>query len=255
MLMKTSSIAFTLLSFGLLDLASAAPRPVKRQLAQIYDRCTEPNTVALTFDDGPYIYARDISDVLTQNGAKGTFFYNGNNWDCIYDQNIMDNVRYVYGQGHQVASHTWRHADLSTLSWDQVHDEMWRVEQALQRIVGVVPAFMRPPYGSYNDNVRAVAAARGQSLVLWDFDAGDADGKPPADNIRDYTDKINQHPNTLLPLNHETYETTAHQVIPQVVSQLKAAGYRMVTVAECLGGMNPYQSVGEPGTPDGSWSC
>ncbi|KAF9263961.1 carbohydrate esterase family 4 protein [Marasmius fiardii PR-910] len=249
--MKTASVV-ALLSYGLL--ASAAPRPVKRQTAQVFTHCTQPNTVALTFDDGPYIYARDISDTLTANGAKGTFFYNGNNWRCIYDNDIMDNVRYVYGQGHQVASHTWSHADLSTLTRDQVDDEMSRVEQALQRIVGVTPAFMRPPYGSYNDNVRAVASARGQSLVLWDFDAGDADGKPPADTINDYTNTINQHPNNLLPLNHETYDSTAHQVVPQVVQKLKAAGYKMVTVAECLG-MEPYQNVGEPGTPDGDWHC
>lgn len=55
------------------------------------------------------------------------------------------------------------------LTWDQVHDEMWRVErgcdfisylknarfnpivvEALQRIIGVNPAFMRPPYGNLN---------------------------------------------------------------------------------------------------------
>lgn len=250
--MKNASIV-ALLPFALL--AAAAPGPVqKRQTAQVFTHCTRPNTVALTFDDGPYIYARDISDALTNSGAKGTFFYNGDNWRCIYDQDIMDNVRYVYSRGHQVASHTWRHADLSTLSWDQVHDEMWRVEQALQRIVGVVPAFMRPPYGSYNDNVQAVAGARGQSLVIWDFDAGDADGKAPADTLRDYTSTINRHPNTLLPLNHETSESTAHQVIPQVIQKLRAAGYNMVTVAECLG-MQPYQSVGQPGTPDSSWRC
>ncbi|KAG7093305.1 hypothetical protein E1B28_006988 [Marasmius oreades] len=249
--MKTSSIV-VLLSFGLS--VSAVHRHAKRQLAQVFSSCTEPNTVAITFDDGPYIYAREISDTLTQQDAKGTFFYNGNNWDCIYDQNIMDDVRYVYNQGHQVASHTWRHADLATLSWDEVHDEMWRVEQALQRIVGVVPAFMRPPYGSYNDNVRAASSVRGQSLVIWDFDAGDGDKKPPADTIRAYTDTINQHPSTILPLNHETSESTAHQVIPKVVKELREAGYRMVTVAECLG-MDPYQSVGEPGYPDESWHC
>ncbi|KAG7093315.1 hypothetical protein E1B28_006997 [Marasmius oreades] len=207
--MKTSSIV-VLLSFGLSVSAvhRHRPGPVKRQLAQVFSNCTVPNTVALTFDDGPSIYARNISDTLTKYNVKGTFFYNGNNRGCIYDQDNMANVRYVYGQGHQVASHTWGHRDLATLGSDEVRDEMRRVEEALQRIVGVVPAFMRPPYESYNDNVRTIAAARGQSLVLWDFDAGDDDGKPPANTIRDYIDIINQHPSTLLPLNHEI-ETTA----------------------------------------------
>ncbi|CCO29969.1 hypothetical protein BN14_03993 [Rhizoctonia solani AG-1 IB] len=73
-------------------------------------------------------------------------------------------VKYAHEKGHQIGSHTWGHKDLSTLSWDQVHDEMWRVEQALQRIIGVNPAFMRPPYGNYNDNVREAAGVRGQKL-------------------------------------------------------------------------------------------
>lgn len=89
-----------------------------------------------------------------------------------------------------------------------VHDEMWRVErkrsiirpqfsepiltmvaEALVRITGAYPAFMRPrellrsvflllllilliikAYGNYNDLVREAAAIRGQSLVLWDFE-------------------------------------------------------------------------------------
>ncbi|KAL0566895.1 hypothetical protein V5O48_015100 [Marasmius crinis-equi] len=241
-----------LLSFSLL--VTAAPQPEKRQTAQVFTRCTQPNTVALTFDDGPWDYIYDISNTLTSNGAKGTFFFNGNNWGCIYDQSHMDQVRFAYNQGHQVASHTWRHADLSTLTWDQVHDEMWRVEQALQRIVGVTPAFMRPPYGNYNQNVRDAAGVRGQSLVIWDFDSGDSVGHPVNQILSDYTNLINSHPSTILALNHETYESTAHQVLPQVVQQLKQAGYRMVTVAECLG-MNPYQNVGQPGTPTGDWHC
>ncbi|KAL0571856.1 hypothetical protein V5O48_010109 [Marasmius crinis-equi] len=250
--MKSNASFITLLFLGVM--AAAAPRPQRRQTAQVFSSCTQPNTVALTFDDGPWEYISDISDTLAQNGANGTFFFNGDNWGCIYDQTLMDGVKYAYSKGHQVASHTWRHADLATLTWDEVHDEMWRVEQALQRIVGVVPAFMRPPYGSYNQNVQDVAGVRGQSLVIWDFDAGDADGEPVNQTLSDYKKRIGQHPSTILPLNHETYDTTAHQVVPQVVKWLKDAGYNMVTVAECLG-MEPYQSVQAPGTPDDDWQC
>ncbi len=39
--------------------------------------------------------------------------------ECIYDQAEIDRVKYVYNAGHQVASHTWSHADLTTLTWDQ----------------------------------------------------------------------------------------------------------------------------------------
>lgn len=40
-------------------------------------------------------------------------------------------------------------------------------------------------------------------------------------------------------------EQTAHVVVPHAIQVLKAKGYRLVTVAECLG-MPAYQSVGSP---------
>ena len=40
-----------------------------------------------------------------------------------------------------------------------------------------------------------------------------------------------------------------HQVLPYAIQKLQAAGYQLVTVAECLG-MPAYQSVVAPGTPD-----
>ncbi|GLB40760.1 putative polysaccharide deacetylase [Lyophyllum shimeji] len=129
---------------GLSVTGLAAPQPEKRARAQVITHCTVPNTAALTFDDGPYLYLYDISKTLKAAGAKGTFFFNGNNYGCIYSDDNAKRVKYAYDQGHQVASHTWAHKDLTTLTWDQIHDEMWRVELALRRITGAYPAFMRP---------------------------------------------------------------------------------------------------------------
>jgi peptidoglycan/xylan/chitin deacetylase (PgdA/CDA1 family) len=226
-----------------------------RARAQVITRCTTPNTVALTFDDGPYVYLYDVSKALVAAGAKGTFFFNGNNYGCIYDPDNVKRVKYAIDHGHQIASHTWNHKDLTTLSWDQIHDEMWRVEQALRKIAGVVPAFMRPPYGNYNDLVRDAAGLRGQSLVTWDFDSQDSLGASVAKSKSLYNGVISRHPSTILALNHEVYETTVHQVLPYAISRLQNAGYRLVTLSECLGGKAPYQSVGPRGTRDSSWHC
>jgi peptidoglycan/xylan/chitin deacetylase (PgdA/CDA1 family) len=247
-----ASLFFTV---ALAAIVSANPASLeKRQLAQVVTSCSKPNTVALTFDDGPYVYLYDVSKALVAANATGTFFFNGNNYACIYDADSIKRVKYAYSKGHQVASHTWSHKDLTTLTWDQIHDEMWRVEQALTRIVGVVPAFMRPPYGNYNDLVRQASYIRGQTLVLWDFDSQDSLGATVAQSEARYDEVIAQHPNTLLPLKHEVYAGTAQQVLPYAIRKLQAAGYNLVTLAECLG-RAPYQSVGSPGTPDASWTC
>ena len=38
---------------------------------------------------------------------------------CIYDDANIKRVKYAYDKGHQVASHTWGHKALTTLTWDQ----------------------------------------------------------------------------------------------------------------------------------------
>jgi peptidoglycan/xylan/chitin deacetylase (PgdA/CDA1 family) len=64
---------------------------------------------------------------------------------------------------------------------------------------------MRPPYGSYNDEVRTAAARRGQAVVIWDFDSGDSMGKPSEQSKQAYSDLAAQHPSTVLTLNHDVY--------------------------------------------------
>ena len=68
---------------------------------------------------------------------------------CIYDPELSESLKNAYNMGHQIASHTWHHWNLTTLNWDQskcpsygffsdqhpdptspVHDEMWQVERA-----------------------------------------------------------------------------------------------------------------------------
>ncbi|KAH8111367.1 glycoside hydrolase/deacetylase [Phellopilus nigrolimitatus] len=258
------SFSFVLAALVAARITVAAPTPdaepaielIRRQgLAAVYSSCTEPNTVALTFDDGPYIYEDGIVDLLDQNNIKGTFFVNGNNYDCIYDDSTIASLRHAYASGHLIGSHTWAHLDLTTLSWDDIHDQMWKVELALERIIGASPAWMRPPYGNYNDLVRSAAAIRNQSLVLWDFDSQDSVGASVQQSEQLYTDLANQHPNNILPLNHETYQTTAEQVLPFAIKTLKAKGYNFVTVAECLGNMPAYHDTFAQGTKDSSWTC
>lgn len=66
--------------------------------------CTVPGVVALTFDDGPWIYTTDVLDKFKAAGQHATFFINGDNYDVIYNNNAT--IRRYITDGHQVASHT-----------------------------------------------------------------------------------------------------------------------------------------------------
>ncbi|KAF8591688.1 carbohydrate esterase family 4 protein [Ramaria rubella] len=233
----------------------------------VYSNCIRAKDVALTFDDGPYKYHIDVANILTNAGIKGTFFVNGNNWDCIYDSHQVKSLKTSYGAGHQIASHTWSHPDLTTLDEDQIHEEMTKINSktfarctclrvstpfldALQKIIGVVPAMIRPPYGNYNRQVQDVASALGQSLVLWSFDSQDAIGATPSASKQGYTDIANRHPSKgIISLEHETVETTVTDVLPFAIKTFQNQGYNFVTISQCLGG-DAYQSTDSPSDRD-----
>lgn len=44
-------------------------------------------------------------------------------------------------QGMTIGSHSWSHKDMTTLNWNQIHDELWRVEEAMIRILGKVSLY------------------------------------------------------------------------------------------------------------------
>lgn len=44
---------------------------------QVITKCTSPGMIALAYDDGPYQYTQKLADILSNGGAKGTFFVTG----------------------------------------------------------------------------------------------------------------------------------------------------------------------------------
>ncbi|KAJ7173943.1 carbohydrate esterase family 4 protein [Mycena crocata] len=239
---------------AVLSLAHPSPDDASPSKATVYSACTVPNTVALTFDDGPYKYMTEISTLLVDNGAKGTFFVNGHNYDCIYDKKVSARLQNAYTSGHQICSHTWSHPNLTQLNASQITDEFVKVDTALMKVLGIVTPFLRPPYGVYNNLVREVAFQQNKSLVLWDFDSEDSIGATLQQSEGYYDGAINSSVSTLLALNHETKKSTAEGLVEYAINALQEANYTLVTLAECLG-LAPYSFVGQLGTSDDTWFC
>lgn len=112
-------------------------------------QCTQPGTIALTYDDGPSEYTLALLDLLDANGAYATFFIVGNNrYEGEIDTNdqSVEAIRRMAVEGHQVGSHTWSHLNLDLLTSDERREEMYKNERALANIIGKYPTYMRPPY-------------------------------------------------------------------------------------------------------------
>jgi len=216
--------------------------------ATSYTSCNIPGkVVAMTFDDGPYIYNEQLVDYLNAQGVPATFFINGNNYDCIYDAPYPSYIKHLFASGHQIGSHTWSHPNLETLTDDEVVNELVRIDEAIVYLLGVKPRYFRPPFGDINAAIDAAVQAQGQIPVTWNFDSGDSTGATVAASIAAYSKWI-QTGGGLIALNHETYPGTVNSLVESVIPMLKAAGYTFVTIEECLGLGSAYMTpTGPPG--------
>lgn len=145
--------------------------------------CTKLNTVALTFDDGPYIYTSGLLDILAHYNAKATFFITGNNMG----KGAIDNVstgypqilQRMYKEGHQIAHHTWTHQNFTAISEVQRENQMYFNEMAFRNVLGVFPTYVRPPYSSCNDACQSLMAKLGYHIVYYNLNTQGTSSLPP----------------------------------------------------------------------------
>lgn len=111
----------------------------------------------------------------------------------------------------------------------------------------------RPPYGDFDDANIAVLSSRNYSAaVLWDQVSGPATGTSVQDSNSMYRRVAGTYPSPHIVLNHEQDTAAITQIVPQAIQTLLSAGYKLVTISECLG-VPAYQWVGQPQERDVSW--
>ncbi|KID81503.1 Glycoside hydrolase/deacetylase, beta/alpha-barrel [Metarhizium guizhouense ARSEF 977] len=109
------------------SLVSAADLPY----GNIIRSCTVTNTFALTFDDGPSNFTRQLLQRLKENGLKATFFV-----VCLNAKREGPLLRQILEEGHQIASHTYSHPFLTSLSEDLVRSQMTDLDAVLIKTIG-----------------------------------------------------------------------------------------------------------------------
>jgi peptidoglycan/xylan/chitin deacetylase (PgdA/CDA1 family) len=148
----------------------------------------------------------------------------------------------MYAAGHQLASHTWTHQDLSLISATTRQNQMIYNEMAFSNIFGWFPTYMRPPYSScsYVSGCEDHMAALGYHMIYFDIDTKDYLNDSPdlIQNSKDYFSgnvSSNAAGSSYLSLSHDTHFQTAINLTGFMLQTLQARGYRAVSVGECLG--------------------
>ncbi len=181
--------------------------------------------VALTFDDGPSAHTDRLLDAFAEHGGKGTFFVVGN---LVSDR--KDTVIRMAAEGHEIAGHSWNHRQLTTLGEEDLKKQIMNTRAKIYNIAGVDATLMRPPYGSFNDDVKAMCKEYGISMVNWSVDTLDWKYRD-ADTV--YQSVMKQAKDGAIILCHDLHGTTV-DAMERAIPALLEEGYQLVTVTQLL---------------------
>ncbi len=180
----------------------------------------EKKTVAITFDDGPSDYTKDIIDLLDKYDVHATFFVIGSKI-LIYKETIMNMV----AKGNEIANHTYSHPWLTHLSIDETISEIDKTNDLIFDITGTKPTLFRPSYGDINIKVKK---AIDMDIVMWNNDSNDwryRSGKTIASRV------IKNISDGDIVIMHDTYKRS-YDALKIIIPKLKEMDYQIVTVSQ-----------------------
>ncbi|NLW43808.1 MAG: polysaccharide deacetylase family protein [Syntrophomonadaceae bacterium] len=139
------------------------------RLKPIYEVATKEKVIALTFDiSWGNQTPEPVINILKEHNIRSTFFLSGP-WAKQYPE-IPQRIK---KDGHEIASHGYRHINLSTLSRAEIKEEIKKAHEALKEVTGVEPNLIRTPNGDYNDEVIKGAEECGYKVIQWSLDSLD----------------------------------------------------------------------------------
>lgn len=125
----------------------------------------ETKNIYLTFDNGyENGYTEKILDILKEKNVKAAFFATGH-----YIKKNENIVKRMIDEGHILGNHTYSHRDFTTLSVDEIKDEILKMNALVYEKFGYEMKYIRMPKGEFNERTLAVSQSMGYRDVMWSF--------------------------------------------------------------------------------------
>lgn len=197
-----------------------------KRLVPIYSVQTTEKKVALTFDAawGSDKTAKIVS-TLQENGVSGTFFLVG-----FWVEQNADKVKLIDEAGFDIGTHSNTHPKMSTLSSEQVKNELTKSMELITNITGKEVKFFRAPFGDYNDNLISIADSLGLKTIQWDVDSLDWKGLSAEEILTRIKNSVK---NGSIILCHNNSDHIL-EALPLIISYLKSEGYSMVKISDLV---------------------
>lgn len=189
-----------------------------------------PGRIALTFEaGGEATPAPAILAALDSADARATFFLDGR-W-AEANEGL---VRSIAERGHELGNHGYSHPDWTTMSSAEIEADLTATERVAERLTGRrVKPWARPPYGAVDDRVLGVLRDAGYHAVYRDaVDGAHWPGETTAATVRDRAFRSAHDGGVIV---FHTNRTETPEALPEVIDDLRAAGFRLGTLSELDG--------------------
>jgi cellulose synthase/poly-beta-1,6-N-acetylglucosamine synthase-like glycosyltransferase/peptidoglycan/xylan/chitin deacetylase (PgdA/CDA1 family) len=193
--------------------------------------------IALTFDDGPDPrWTPKIAAILRREHVPATFFVVGSE-----AARHPDLVHMLVRDGHELGNHTFTHVALENGADWQRRLQLDLTEATIAGITGHYTRLVRPPYSATPDSItrkdeRELAALAGRRylIVLANYDSEDWRSPGVAKIVRAASPPGGTGGIVMF---HDGGGNRSETVaaLAQVIPQLRARGFRLVTVSELAG--------------------
>ena len=186
------------------------------------NKIIDPNkkTIALTFDDGPSKYTKQIVELLNKYNANATFFILGNKVETY-----NETLKYLLNNGNEIGNHSYNHKWLTHVTTEELLNQINTTQNIIKEKLNYTPTLFRPTYGSVNKNIKENINL---DIILWNVDTLDWKYKNSKKISENVLKKIKDGDIILM---HDTYEYT-YNALKLMLPKLKEQGYQLVTVSE-----------------------
>lgn len=171
-------------------------------------------------------------------------------------------VKRANDEGHLIVIHSYDHLALHRLTDEEIlNHQLSRTKHVTVNLIGKIPVYFRPPYGSINDRVNNMAKALDLQTILWSCRSADSFTEPTVildgpliytyGSVDIYNNIMRNTGNGSIILCHDghsgIYEANFGIVsaVDRAIMELQKKGFNFVTIDELLATENHISGTHE----------
>ena len=201
--------------------------------ANIRTSCTGSSMYAMTWDDGPSQYTSQLLEVLSSKNVKATFHLTTRH---LMDPNVLAIIQQISSAGHLIGLKTEDDWDMLKMTDEEIRAGIVHQANAMASFVGYYPKFIRLPENGYDARVLRAVESTGAIVTSPNLETYDRynDGSRTLNAVKLALSLIGKGQGSFVSIQHDGVQQSV-AIAGRIIDQVRSAGYKFVTLDECMG--------------------